>query len=67
MKRTIIIFGNNISMDSNQQFPIAVSENTTAGISNQIIIFVLLALLILSFLGINLLTMFSHNYAQIRQ
>ena len=44
-------------MDSNQQFPMAVSENTTAGISNQIIIFVLLALLILSFLGINLLTM----------
>jgi hypothetical protein len=51
MKRAIIIFGNNISMDSNQQFPMAVSENTTAGISNQIIIFVLLALLILSFLG----------------
>ena len=44
-------------MDSNQQLPMAVSENTTAGINNQIIIIVLLALLILSFLGINLLTM----------
>ena len=47
-------------MDFNQQLPQApiMNENTTAGISNQIIIFVLLALLILSFLGINLLTIF---------
>ena len=45
-------------MDSNQQFPQPplLNENTTAGISNQIIIIVLVALLVLSSLGINIFT-----------
>jgi len=57
IKRAINIFGNNI-MDSNQQFPQPplLNENTTAGISNQIIIIALVALLVLSSLGINIFT-----------
>ncbi len=57
IKRVINIFGNNI-MDSNQQFPQPplLNENTTAGISNQIIIIALVALLVLSSLGINIFT-----------
>jgi hypothetical protein len=45
-------------MDSNQQFPQPplLNENTTAGISNQIIIIALVALLVLSSLGINIFT-----------
>ncbi len=45
-------------MDSNQQFPQQplLNQNTTAGISNQIIIIVLVALLVLSSLGINIFT-----------
>jgi hypothetical protein len=40
---------------SSSQF---INETSTGGISNQLIIFVLLTLIILSFLGINLFTMF---------
>jgi hypothetical protein len=48
-------------MDSNlQNVPSSqfMNETSTGGISNQVIIFVLLTLIILSFLGINLFTMF---------
>ena len=45
----------NLQNVSSSQF---MNETSTGGISNQLIIFVLLTLIILSFLGINLLTMF---------
>lgn len=45
----------NLQNVSSSQF---MNETSTGGISNQVIIFVLLTLIILSFLGINLFTMF---------
>ena len=45
----------NLQNVSSSQF---MNETSTGGISNQLIIFVLLTLIILSFLGINLFTMF---------